>query len=332
MTPEPRPRLLITRLAHLALLASLGASLSWVEGFFPPLPVPGARLGLANLATLAALFTGGTGDALAVAALRSTLASLLGGKFLGIGFAMSFSAAVVSALAMSLSVAAVGALAANLSVTAAGAIGRPVILLVSMVGGLLHNLTQLGVAYTVVGVGVLPYLLPLILLGLLAGAATGSIVQPILSALSALSGHSYVAPPASRPPAPPPSPSLSTRKRVPLAVAGALLALSLMVWAGTYVAAGEQQRLLVVELNGQEVARASLRPGTPARYLQVELPGTGGYHATVEIRGDRARILPIPETFCPRGICSHTGWIQNPGQAAICLPNRLVIRVVAPSP
>jgi len=331
VTPEPRPRLLITRLAHLALLASLGASLSWVEGFFPPLPVPGARLGLANLATLAALFTGGTGDALAVAALRSTLASLLGGKFLGIGFAMSFSAAVVSALAMSLSVAAVGALAANLSVTAAGAIGRPVILLVSMVGGLLHNLTQLGVAYTVVGVGVLPYLLPLILLGLLAGAATGSIVQPILSALSALSGHSYVAPPAYRLPAPRPSPCLSARKRVLLA-AGVLLALSLMVWAGTYVAAGEQQHLLVVELNGQEVARAPLRPGTPARYLQVELPGTGGYHATVEIRGDRARILPIPETFCPRGICSHTGWIKNPGQAAICLPNRLVIRVVAPTP
>jgi hypothetical protein len=49
--------------------------------------------------------------------------------------------------------------------------------------------------------------------------------------------------------------------------------------------------------------------------------------AEIEISDGRARILPMPAKICPRGICSSFGWIERPGEAAICVPNQLVVEV-----
>lgn len=295
----------LRRLVQLAVLTSLATCLHYLEGYLPPLPVPGARLGLANLVTTVSLYTLGAADALAVAAVRSLLGSLLGGKFLGLGFAMSLAGATVSAVTM--------------AVARASLLATPVA--ASTLGGVVHNVTQALVAYAVIGLGVLPYVPSLIVLGAVAGRLTGYLAGPVIGAISreraapALAGRASRAGGRCRWPA---------RARV---AAGALLLVVLMAWGAQYVLATDQ-RELVVELCNREVARLPLTGDGPPRYLQVELPGTGGYRATIEIRGGRARILPIPEEFCPRGICSHTGWVERPGQAAICLPNRLVIRVV----
>lgn len=294
----------VRHLAQLALLVSLATCLHYVEGFFPPVPVPGARLGLANLVTTVALCVLGPRDAVAVAAMRALLGSLLGGRFLGLGFAMSLAGATVSALAM-------GAARAYLRAAPVPA---------STAGGLVHNLTQAAVAYLVIGVGILPYLPHLVVLGLLAGWITGHLARPIIAAVS-------VSPAMQRPARPPAA--MAHRRRVGWrgALAAALLLALGAAWVAGFALAGDH-RDLVVELRNREVARIPLDRDAPPRYLEVELPGTGGYRATIEVRSGRARILPIPERYCPRGICSHTGWIERPGQAAICLPNRLVIRVV----
>lgn len=47
--------------------------------------------------------------------------------------------------------------------------------------------------------------------------------------------------------------------------------------------------------------------------------------ATLEIREGRVRMLPINEELCPRGICSHTGWISRNYQSIVCIPNRIVV-------
>ncbi|MDI7250641.1 MAG: NusG domain II-containing protein, partial [Bacillota bacterium] len=129
----------------------------------------------------------------------------------------------------------------------------------------------------------------------------------------------------------PTPPCRSAVRRARVGWRGALAAASLLAlgaaWVAGFALAGDH-RDLVVELRNREVARIPLDRDAPPRYLEVELPGTGGCRATIEVRSGRARILPIPEQYCPRGICSHTGWIERPGQAAICLPNRLVIRVI----
>jgi hypothetical protein len=50
--------------------------------------------------------------------------------------------------------------------------------------------------------------------------------------------------------------------------------------------------------------------------------------ASVEIENGRVRMLPISKELCPQGICSHVGWIEHPGDAIVCLPNRLVLTIV----
>ncbi len=47
---------------------------------------------------------------------------------------------------------------------------------------------------------------------------------------------------------------------------------------------------------------------------------------TVEVRiqGGRARIAASP---CPSGYCVRTGWIDSPGQTAVCMPEGVFLEV-----
>lgn len=89
------------RTAELGFLLALGLVLHWVEGFFPPpVPLPGVKLGLANLVPLVLLTSGRPREAFWVGTLRIVLGSALGGSFLGIGFFMSLAGGWGSFLGM----------------------------------------------------------------------------------------------------------------------------------------------------------------------------------------------------------------------------------------
>ena len=161
------------RLTRFAMLLAIAVILHVVEGMFPPpLPVPGAKLGLANIAALICLSTLGLRSALLLTGLRTVLGSLLQGSFLGFGFVLSFGAGIVSTLAMGL--------------LQRGAGRRFSLIGLSLFGALLHNLTQLALAGLVVGhFGILSYL-PYMLLGSLpTGAMTGLVAVAALSARGA---------------------------------------------------------------------------------------------------------------------------------------------------
>ncbi|NLW45895.1 MAG: NusG domain II-containing protein [Firmicutes bacterium] len=49
--------------------------------------------------------------------------------------------------------------------------------------------------------------------------------------------------------------------------------------------------------------------------------------AQLEVNEGAVRLLPMPDSVCPRKICFHTGWINRTGETIICAPNRLVIRL-----
>jgi heptaprenyl diphosphate synthase len=71
------------RLVFLSLLVALGTVLHVVEGMLlVPLPLPGVKLGLANIVTLFALHLYGFRAGMAVAMARVFLGSLLSGVFL----------------------------------------------------------------------------------------------------------------------------------------------------------------------------------------------------------------------------------------------------------
>ncbi|NMA92014.1 MAG: Gx transporter family protein [Firmicutes bacterium] len=153
------------RLTRLAVLVALATGIHALEAALPlPMPVPGVRLGLANIVTLLTLSLFGTGSGLAVAVLRVILGSLLVGGFLGFGFWVSLGGGTVSCLVMALIM---------------GPARRGVISLfsVSVLGAVTHNLTQLFTAGLVVNSfslikGYFPFSVLLALpTGLLTGAA-----------------------------------------------------------------------------------------------------------------------------------------------------------------
>jgi heptaprenyl diphosphate synthase len=161
------------RLTRFAMLLAIAVILHVVEGGLPPpLPVPGAKLGLANVAALICLSALGLKPALLLTGLRTVLGSLLQGSFLGFGFVLSFGAGLVSTLSMGFLQRMAGR--------------RFSLIGLSLCGALIHNLTQLALASLVVRhFGILSYL-PYMLLGSLpTGALTGLVAIAALSARGA---------------------------------------------------------------------------------------------------------------------------------------------------
>ncbi|MDR1702969.1 MAG: Gx transporter family protein [Sporomusaceae bacterium] len=88
-------------LVVLSFLVAMAGALHAVEALLPlPLPVPGAKLGLANIVSLFLLVTFDLKSALYVTVARVILGSLLAGSFLGTAFLMSLGGGIFSVLAM----------------------------------------------------------------------------------------------------------------------------------------------------------------------------------------------------------------------------------------
>jgi heptaprenyl diphosphate synthase len=87
------------RVVRLAMLVACASVLQVAESFFPH-PLPGVRLGLANIITVIAMVYIGPGSAIQLAVLRTLVSSMVLGTFLTPTFVLSFSGGVVSALVM----------------------------------------------------------------------------------------------------------------------------------------------------------------------------------------------------------------------------------------
>jgi heptaprenyl diphosphate synthase len=158
------------RLVFLSMLVALGAVLHVLEGLFPvPLPLPGVKLGLANIVTLFALYLYGVRAGLAVATARVLLGSLISGVFLSPGFFLALSGAIAGTLIMAM----------LLNYTSCfSLIG------VSMAGAVGHNLGQLLAASIILQSSSVFYYLPVLLLaGVPTGIFTGYILKSLLERL-----------------------------------------------------------------------------------------------------------------------------------------------------
>jgi hypothetical protein len=78
-----------------------------------------------------------------------------------------------------------------------------------------------------------------------------------------------------------------------------------------------------VEIENQHALDVSLLEGAP-QHVRVTLPRG---EAVLEIEDGKIRVLPMPRETCPLQICSSVGWIEKPGQAIVCLPNRMIITI-----
>lgn len=120
------------KLVLISLLVTMASILHIIEGLLPAIPIPGARLGLANIITLTTIVSIGYGDGLAVAIGRSVLGSLFGPGIISVGFAMSLVGGLLSWAIMSL----------------AHKYGNKFfsIISISLMGSISHNFAQLVVA------------------------------------------------------------------------------------------------------------------------------------------------------------------------------------------
>jgi len=160
-----------SQLAHIAILVAIAVVLHAVEALLLlPLPVPGTKLGLANVATLLALILIGRRASVKVAVLRVFLGSLVVGTLFSFGFWLALSGAITSSVLMALCYSLTER--GKASVSAVG---------ISIIGGVAHNMAQLAVASIVLGKDVaLAYAPYLLLAGLISGVLTGTIANAVI--------------------------------------------------------------------------------------------------------------------------------------------------------
>ena len=152
------------RIATLSALLAISLVLAIVEnmlGALVPLPIPGVKLGLANIISMFILTYFSMPSALVVGLLRTFLAALFSG---GLGmFLYSAPGALLSILAMA---------AALRGIRALSLIG------VSMIGAVMHNLSQVCVAVLLTGeANLFYYAFVLIAVGAVSGTITGIVAR-----------------------------------------------------------------------------------------------------------------------------------------------------------
>ena len=146
--------------ARVGVLAALALVLSYVETFIPlPVPVPGIKLGLANVVVLAALYVLDVRSAALVALVKVLAAGFL----FGTPLMMAYSAA--------------GTLLAFAGMAALSRVQGLSVVLVGIVGAVLHNIGQLLVAALILGTWLVWFTAPVLVIaacitGALSGAAT----------------------------------------------------------------------------------------------------------------------------------------------------------------
>lgn len=148
----------IRKITLLGLFTTLSLAIYAIESAIPPLvPIPGIKLGLANIITLILLRHFSAREAILVLIARVLLSTLLFGQALSLLYSLAggLCSLLVMVLVMKL-------------------LCKKLIFLTGAMGGLTHNLGQLAVAYLVTKTsGVLAYLPFLILSGILTGVFTG---------------------------------------------------------------------------------------------------------------------------------------------------------------
>ncbi len=158
----------VKRLTELALLTALALILFMIELQIPnPVPIPGIKLGLANVVTVFAVYHYRAGEVFLLVAARILLGSFFSGNMMALLYSM-----------------------AGGFLCLAGMLGLKHILtdsyiwICSVLGAVLHNIGQITVAGLIAGWGVLFYLPMLLTAGCIAGAFTGVCAQLLVRRFS----------------------------------------------------------------------------------------------------------------------------------------------------
>ncbi len=100
-------------------------------------------------------------------------------------------------------------------------------------------------------------------------------------------------------------------------IGGCLLAA--LILCGLWLLLRRDGGTVIVEQDGLETARYALH-----KDRTVKIEGEEGYNLLI-IEGGEVWLL---EADCPNQLCVKMGKIRSAGQSIVCLPHRLVVRIV----
>ncbi|QRN86341.1 Gx transporter family protein [Clostridia bacterium] len=153
------------KMMRMSMLLAVSLILAYLETLLPSLiPIPGMKLGLANIVVLYVILTDGKKEALMISIMRLLCLALFTGRFLTPGFYIGFSGALMSWVFMAL-----------------GSSSPLSIIGLSIFGAVGHNVGQLFAAVFLVGSTGVYFFLPILLVtGLIFGSVTGFIVTLLI--------------------------------------------------------------------------------------------------------------------------------------------------------
>lgn len=156
------------RLTELAMLTAVALIIFVVELQIPnPIPIPGVKLGLANVITVFAIYRYKAREVLLIVLCRTILGSVFGGNMMALFY--SLAGGILCFLGM---------------LFFKRILSQKYIWLCSIFGAVFHNIGQITVACLIAGTGMLIYLPFLLLSGCLAGVFTGGCAQLVVQRIS----------------------------------------------------------------------------------------------------------------------------------------------------
>ena len=155
----------VKNIAFYGMMIALALIFSYIETFIPVsafIPIPGVKLGLANIVVIFALYTMKNRDAFIISIIRVVISGFLFGNLTTIVY--SLAGGLLSLIVMII-----------LKKTKLSMIG------VSMVGGVCHNIGQLGVAVILTETIRIAYYVPVLLVsGMITGLLMGFVAKLIV--------------------------------------------------------------------------------------------------------------------------------------------------------
>lgn len=152
------------KLTELTLLATIALTIFIVELRIPnPIPIPGAKLGLANIITVYAVYRYSAKDTAMILLTRILLGAIFGGNMMALFYSLTGGTLCFAGMLLLRRV-----------------IPQNWIWLCSVFGAMFHNIGQIAVAVCIAGWGTVSFLPFLLVTGCTAGAFTGGCAQLIM--------------------------------------------------------------------------------------------------------------------------------------------------------
>lgn len=92
----------------------------------------------------------------------------------------------------------------------------------------------------------------------------------------------------------------------------------------TFQPSQAQNKTAVVIENNKEIKRINLYGLEKAEIISLN----DGTQIVLEAENGRIRFV---YSSCPDKTCIHTGWISNVGDMAVCLPNKVLVKIIGES-